>query len=126
MFRSTIRSHSSSGASMIGPSSITPALLTTVSMRPSSSTVVATACSACCWSVTSAVIVRALPPPSLIWVASASSRSVRRATRATLAPRAASAAAVACPMPLEAPVTSATVPSRSSAMRRTLPTRWWA
>jgi hypothetical protein len=43
-----------------------------------------------------------------------SSRSVRRAARATAAPRRARASAVASPMPLEAPVTSAAVPSSVS------------
>ena len=41
--RATIRSHSSHGASSIGPSSMTPALLTTVSSRPRPSTAAATA-----------------------------------------------------------------------------------
>ena len=40
---STIRCHSTSGAPMTGPSSITPALLTSVSRRPSSATVRPTA-----------------------------------------------------------------------------------
>ena len=48
--------------------------------------------------------------------ASASSRSRRRAATATEAPCAARATAVAWPMPLEAPVTRATVPSSRSVM----------
>jgi hypothetical protein len=48
--------------------------------------------------------------------ASASSRSLRRAATATLAPARASVRAVASPMPLLAPVTSATVPSSRSPM----------
>src|SRR3954451_1787861 len=106
--RSIIRSHSSTGASTIWPSSITPALLMTVSSRPSSCAVRSTAACACSRSVTSASI--ASPPIS---PASASSRSLRRAATATVAPCAASARAVASPIPLLAPVTSATV-SRSS------------
>src|SRR3954469_13017829 len=102
--RSIIRSHSSTGASTIGPSSITPALLMTVSSRPSSCAVRSTAAWACARSVTSASI--ASPPIS---PASASSRSLRRAATATVAPCAASARAVASPIPLLAPVTSATV-----------------
>ena len=61
-----MRSHSSTGASTIGPSSITPALLTTVSSRPSSATVRSTASIACCWSVTSVSSTRARPPAAPI------------------------------------------------------------
>jgi hypothetical protein len=43
-------------------------------------------------------------------------RSLRRATTTTLAPSEASSAAVAWPMPLEAPVTSATQPESLSAI----------
>src|SRR4051794_3249645 len=100
----TIRSHSSTGASTIGPSSITPALLMTMSSRPSSRTVRSTAATACSRSVASVSIDR---PP--ICSASASRRSLRRAATATVAPSAASARAVASPMPLLAPVTRATV-----------------
>src|SRR3954451_11080901 len=102
--RSIIRSHSSTGASTIWPSSITPALLMTVSSRPSSCAVRSTAAWACARSVMSASI--ASPPIS---PASASSRSLRRAATATVDPCAASARAVASPIPLLAPVTSATV-----------------
>ena len=49
-----MRCHSSSGAPTIGPSSMTPALLTRVSSRPSSATVVAMARCACAGSVMSA------------------------------------------------------------------------
>ena len=45
MLTAIIRSHSWSGASTAGPSSITPALLTSVSSRPSSSTVRSTSAS---------------------------------------------------------------------------------
>ena len=48
--------------------------------------------------------------------ASSSRRSRRRAATATRAPCAAREMAVACPMPLEAPVTRATVPSSRSVM----------
>src|ERR1700710_978038 len=109
--RSIIRSHSSVGASLIGPSSIWPALLTTMSSRPSSSTVRSTAAIACPWSVTSDSIASAVWPSAPISLASFSRRSSRRAATATLAPWAASARAVASPMPLLAPVTNATVPS---------------
>jgi hypothetical protein len=52
------------------------------------------------------------PAPAPILAASASSRSRRLASTATDAPSAASASAVASPIPLLAPVTSATVPRR--------------
>ena len=51
----TIRSHSSSGAPTAGPSSITPALLISVSSRPSSATVRSTAAWPARGSVTSAL-----------------------------------------------------------------------
>jgi hypothetical protein len=60
---STMRSHSSSGDSSDGPLTITPAALTRVSRRPSSSTVLVMAASAAVASVKSAVIVRAVPQP---------------------------------------------------------------
>src|SRR5918992_2076132 len=68
----------------------------------------------------SASIAIAWPPASVIWLAIRSSRSARRATSATAAPWPASALAVASPIPLLAPVTSATVPSRRSAIGSTL------
>src|SRR5918992_96378 len=115
---STMRSHSSIGAPSIGPLSITPALLTTVSSRPSSALTRSTAANACKRSVMSAATTRARPASS---AASCSKRSARRATSATVAPRAASALAVASPIPLLAPVTSATVPSSRSAMSAHVP-----
>src|SRR4051794_36464342 len=76
-----------------------------MSSRPSSWTVRSTAATACSRSVTS--VSMAKPPIAAV---SASSRSLRRATAATVAPCAASARAGASPIPLLAPVTSATVP----------------
>jgi hypothetical protein len=108
----SMRSHSPSGASTTGPRSISPALLTTVSSRPSAATVRATASLACLASVMSLSRASAVPPPAPILAASASSRSRRLASTATDAPSAASASAVASPIPLLAPVTSATVPRR--------------
>src|SRR5690348_206081 len=112
---STICCHSSTGASSIGPRSITPALLTRTSRRPSSSTVRATADSAASRSLTSSSTGSAVPPVSAISAPSASSLSVRRAAIATVAPRTASIRAAASPIPLEAPVTRATAPFRSLA-----------
>src|SRR5947209_2077467 len=114
--RSSIRFHSPTSASGIGPSSMTPALLTRVSSRPKCATVSATTARARCSSVTSASSTSASPPAARMRAASASSRSRRRATSATCAPCAASATAVASPIPELAPVTSATVPSSVPAM----------
>src|SRR5689334_3669177 len=111
-----MRSHSCTGASTISPSSITPALLTTMSSRPSSCAVRSTAPTACSRSVTSASMAR--PPISAL---SASRRCLRRAATATVAPCSARARAVASPMPLLAPVTSATVPCSAVVMARGLP-----
>ncbi len=106
-----MRCHSDTGAPSIDPSSITPALLTSVSSRPSSATVRATASAARAWSVTSDSSTSAVPLSTRMLAARASRRSLRRAATATAAPWADSIAAVASPIPLEAPVTRATVPS---------------
>src|ERR1700761_1083233 len=103
-------------ASRDGPSSITPALLTTVSRRPSSLTVRSTKASAAARSVTSTSIASALPPASSISSTNFSRRSSRRAATATAAPSAASRFAAAPPIPLEAPVTRATVPERTASV----------
>lgn len=95
-----IRRQSSVSASGTGPSSITQALLTSTSSRPSSSTVQATARRQAFSSVTSSGTVRTWLPRLRSRSASASSRSVRRAARATAAP--ARATAVDSPMPDEA------------------------
>src|SRR6478736_5530168 len=106
----TIWSHSATGVSRAGPSSMTPALLTRVSSRPSSASVRSTAAAACSSLVTSASTTSAVPPAPAIVAASSASRSRRRATRATAAPSAASLRAVAAPIPLLEPVIRATVP----------------
>src|SRR5215207_3392082 len=111
-----MRSHSSIGASAAVPSSITPALLTRMSNRPSASTVRSTVVIACSRSVMSDSTASARPPPDSSSETSASSRSLRRATTATAAPWVARLRAVAAPMPLLAPVTSATVPSSAFAI----------
>ena len=56
----------------------------------------------------------ATPPCSRILSPTSSRRSLRRATSGTRAPCCASATAVAAPIPLEAPVTSAAVPPRAT------------
>ena len=116
MLSSTMRCHSDNGASAAGPRSITPALLTSVSRRPRFETVCSTASAASSSLVTSHSMTSAVPPASPISLASVSSLSLRRAARATAAPVAESWRAVAAPIPLDAPVTSATVPSRAEAM----------
>src|SRR5215472_5175139 len=105
---STIWSHSATGAFRACPSSMTPALLTTMSSRPSSPTVRSTAAAASCSAVTSAGSTRAIPPSPRIVPARSSSRSRRRASSATAAPSAASLRAIAAPIPLLEPVISAT------------------
>ena len=62
---STICCHSGMGAPATGPSSITPALLISVSRRPSFATVRCTAAVACCSSVMSHSSTSAVPPWSL-------------------------------------------------------------
>ena len=112
----TMRSHSSTGASITGPSNITPALLMTMSSRPNSSTTRWTAASASDRWVTSDSTGNAAPPASRTWAARVSSRSPRRATSPTEAPSDARRWAVAEPMPLDAPVTSATVDASGAAL----------
>jgi hypothetical protein len=62
------------------------------------------------WSVTSTASAMAVPPACSISATRLSSAAFRRASTATLAPRAASSLAVDRPMPLEAPVMTATRP----------------
>ena len=81
-----------------------------VSRRPSSETVCSTASVASPCLVTSHSMTSAVPPASPISLASVSSLSLRLAARATAAPVPESWRAVASPIPLDAPVTSATVP----------------
>ena len=112
-FTSIIRRHSLVSAPITGPSSITPALLTRMSRRPSSSFVRVTNAFACASSVTSVSIASARPPSPSMRLASSSIRSLRRAASDTAAPARASVTAVASPMPDEAPVIAATRPERS-------------
>src|SRR5687768_7358292 len=107
-----MRSHWSTSAPGTGPRSMRPALLTRMSSRPKRSTVACTAAVAFALSMMSLAMASAVPPACSISETRASSRSFRRATTATAAPSAASARAVACPMPLLAPVTRAIVPVR--------------
>ena len=109
-------SQSCSGASAAGAIRISPALFTTVSSRPSSATVRCTAADTCSASATSAGTTSAVPPADSISDLSSCRRSARRASSATAAPWAASALAVAAPIPLLAPVTSATLSANVGVM----------
>src|SRR5215210_6540071 len=110
-FTSNIWRHWSERPFSILESSITPALFTRMSTRPSSSLACRTRACAASSSVTSHSTESALPPLPLIRSTSSESRSFRRAATTTDAPSAANASAVASPMPLDAPVITATLPS---------------
>src|SRR5919201_3192681 len=88
----------------------TPALLTSTSIRPYASIVLSTSRSTSARSLTSVGTARARPPCRTISSASAWIRSARRAASTTAAPWRASSRAVAAPIPLDAPVTTATLP----------------
>ena len=105
---SIICSHSATSACSNGAPSITPAFATTRSTRPSSARTVSATRWTSSGSAMSAVMGRT---PSRAW-----RRSARRATAATRAPSCASRWAVAAPMPLLAPVTTATRPSSDLVM----------
>ena len=101
-----------SGVSRVAGTAVPiPALLTRMSTRPSSAIAASTSAVHDSGSLTSVVTVRARRPVSRTCSAVCSSSSVRRAPRATSAPASASAWAKATPSPLEAPVTTATLPS---------------
>src|SRR5436190_11093834 len=110
----TIRRHSSVSAPVIGPRSITPALLTSTSTRPSSDFARSMSECAAASSETSHVTASASPP---MREASASMRSERRAASTTPNPASARATAVASPIPDEAPVTTATRSDMSESLR---------
>src|SRR5881409_705291 len=90
-----------------------PALLTTMLAGPSSSSIVAAAALSAFASVTSTPYAAALAPDAVSSPTIASSRSMRRAINATVAPALARARAVWAPIPLDAPVITATLPLRS-------------
>src|SRR5829696_10258255 len=103
---------SSVRTSAIIPESPRPALLTSTSRDPNSSTVRPTIASTESLSETSVSTSRATPPEAEIPRRKASSLLAALEASTTEAPRAASSLAVASPMPLEAPVTTATLPPR--------------
>src|SRR3954466_13604855 len=111
----TIRSHSSSSTSAVGTSLFgsTPALLNAKSRPPNAPV----ACfSACCTSSARVTLQRTasdLPPASSINRAVSRLPSSPTSATTTLAPARANASAAARPIPLAAPVTSATFPAKS-------------
>ena len=90
-----------------------PALFTTMSTCPRALIAAAIASSTESCRVTSAAMIWASRPQSVICLAVAASPSSPRATSARSAPACASATAIACPMPRDAPVTKAFLPVRS-------------
>src|SRR5215212_3701878 len=111
LLTSNIRRHSSESPFSTLESSMAPALLTRMSTRPNSSLACRIRPCACSSSVTSHSTESARPPSPFIRSTRSSSRSSRRAATTTGAPSAAKASAVASPMPLDAPVMTATLPS---------------
>src|ERR1700751_3760543 len=107
-----MRRHSSSASSTARPACATPALLTRTVTVPKAFSAASKAPAMAWRSRTSADTVIALPPDLAICACSAVSRSARRATRTTQAPFAARVWAKRAPSPLDAPVTSATLPLR--------------
>ena len=85
-----------------------PALLTSTSRRPQVSMTFGRTASVSSSAVRSAWSASASPPAATSSSRSRSSRSRRRATSATRHPRAANIRDAACPMPLDAPVTTTT------------------
>src|SRR6266849_2204852 len=97
--------------SMLGPRyGFVAALLTRMSTAPNRSTVAWMQASACSGSPALAANVATLP--SGIVAATSSRASALRADSMTLAPAAANDAAMAAPIPRDAPVTTAVLPSR--------------
>ena len=106
-FTSTVARHCSSGLLVIGPMCIEPpAHATVICSAPARSVAAATAAFTWSSSVTSATT---HPAPSS--AAASSRRACVRPQIVTVAPSAISAAALASPMPLPPPVTSAPYPS---------------
>src|ERR1700733_3409756 len=91
-----------------------PALLSTTSMWPSSSMALFTAALTSSCLVTSSGSTNALRPSAVICAAVWFRPSSLRAARATSAPAWASATAITCPIPREAPVTNAVRPVKSN------------
>src|SRR5438445_1781551 len=109
---SIVRSQSSSVVSSTGFVNITPALLTRMSTRPKRSSVARTSPLTSALEETSARTERASPPSCLIESTTAcASRSLPTQLTVTFAPSEAKRSAIAFPIPRDAPVTIATLPS---------------
>src|SRR5512133_1782678 len=87
------------------------ALFTRQSMRPNVSTAALISASTCSGSRTSVGSASAVPPAPSIIAAVSASGSARRPATTTAAPRRENSSAIARPMPLPPPVTTATCPS---------------
>src|SRR5829696_5924447 len=109
---------SSARTSAILPESPSPALLTSTSRDPNSPTARATIASTEPLSETSVSTASARPPEAEISRRRVSSLSAALEASTTEAPRNASSLAVAAPIPLEAPVTTATLPLRVCSTER--------
>src|SRR5215831_10443024 len=114
-------SHSSSVTSTDALSSVTPALLTRMSMGPSARSASVTAARIPSALVTSSGMARARPPAASISAAANAIWSLPRAAQATAAPASPRARAMARPSPRLAPVTSAVRPSREKSDPRSSP-----
>src|SRR5699024_4491826 len=114
---STTRRNSSGVSRVAGTAVPMPALLTSTSTRPNPS--IAACARARHWSgsATSVATHSALRPVSRTSCAASSSRSARRAASTTSAPASANPRANATPRPDDAPVTTATRPSRRNLSR---------
>src|SRR5579875_3390481 len=110
-------SNAASSVSEMSSQTRIPALFTTTSRRPSSSTVRCTSAPIASQSATEAVSTTARPPAARISSATACAELApvppTRLLTTTVAPSAASASACARPSPVPAPVTIATLPSSS-------------
>ena len=95
----------------IKPSLVIPALFTRMSSRPCRSNAPVTSASFDAASATSTVATSAFPPAFVI-SSTVAAAFCSRAAATTVAPCAASLVAIARPIPLDAPVTSATFPVR--------------
>ena len=113
-FTSTMRSQSSRWISLTGEVGMMPALFTRMSAGPNSAAARSTSANTASRSATSVATASARPPSRPIRATSSSRRPARRAATATTAPASASAMAVARPIPLDAPVTMATLPARDA------------
>ncbi len=109
MFTSIIWSHSLTLRFLKKLSGMRPALFIKISIVPHFFTTASTKESQSDFFVTSNFWTKTSPPFFAIWLFNASSLSVRRAPIATFAPAFESASAVASPIPLLAPVTTATL-----------------